>query len=313
MEKYPNLCIPPLPGKAVTGNFDDEFLNKRKSQLELWLNKMASHPVVGQSEVFVHFLQCDEGSSKWKAGKRKAEKDDYRGAQWFCTLTVPGESVDTTNAIKEKVDRFSRDCTNLENCVKNVSNSLEKLSAINSTVLRKEYVYLGKKLDDFGIALNKDSLEAPYNHELTDALITTGNTYTQIGNMFGEQPKTDINPLLDRFHLYKGIIQQMPEIVQFEKQSIQTYEEFQAKPEKLEGRNLMEIAPRREIISHVTFAEINQFNADKVEHFNQYMKSFLEQQITFYSEVTECLKRAHASFNKIPSNKSSEFSSSFRR
>ncbi|CAF0725206.1 unnamed protein product [Brachionus calyciflorus] len=315
VEKYPNICIPPLPGKAVTGNFEDEFIAKRKAQLELWLNRMASHPVVGQSEVFVHFLQCDEASSKWKAGKRKAEKDEYRAAQWFCTLTVPGESVDSPNGIKEKVDKFSKACVNLDNSVKNVVSSLDKIAGINNSMLRKEYVGLGKRFDDLGIALNNESLDASNNHELTDALITTGNTYTQIGNMFGEQPKTDIGPLLDRFQLYRGIIQQMPDIVQFEKQSIQTYEEFQNRPEKLEGRSLMEIAPRREIISHVTFAEMNLFNKDKVDDFNQYMKTFLQQQIAFYSEITECLKRAYATFEKIPSNTSptNNFNSSFRR
>jgi sorting nexin-9/18/33 len=57
---------------------------KRKAQLELWLNRLSSHPVISESEVFIHFLQCDDTSSKWKAGKRKAEKDEYRGAQWFC-------------------------------------------------------------------------------------------------------------------------------------------------------------------------------------------------------------------------------------
>jgi hypothetical protein len=71
IEKYPNLCIPPIPGKAVAGNFEDDFIAKRKSQLELWLNRMAAHPVIGQSEVFIHFLQSEENSAKWKAGKRK--------------------------------------------------------------------------------------------------------------------------------------------------------------------------------------------------------------------------------------------------
>lgn len=101
----------------MTGNFEDDFIAKRKSQLELWLNRMAAHPVIGQSEVFIHFLQSEENSSKWKAGKRKAEKDEYRGAQWFCTLTVPGESVDTTAGIRERVDKFSKAATMLDNGV----------------------------------------------------------------------------------------------------------------------------------------------------------------------------------------------------
>lgn len=109
-EKYPNICninncinrcqvlcflfisgILPLPDKAAVGNFEEEFIAKRRAMLECWLNRMCAHPVISQSEVktkskrylkylvvllfihifikvFVHFLQCDENSAKWKQG-----------------------------------------------------------------------------------------------------------------------------------------------------------------------------------------------------------------------------------------------------
>jgi sorting nexin-9/18/33 len=303
-EKYPNLCVPPLPDKAVAGNFEEEFIAKRKSQLELWLNRMASHPVIGQSEVFIHFLQCDDQSSKWKSGKRKAEKDEYRGAQWFCTLTVPGESVDTSTNIKERVDKFSKATINLDNCVKNVLSALEKISAYHSSSYKKEFLYLGKKFEELGNCLSNEALDAPNNSAVSTALVTSGLTYSQIGNMYGEQAKIDAYPLMEKFYLYRGIIQQMPDIVQFEKNAIQTCEEYSQKPEKLEGRSPMEMVPRRELITHVTFAEINLFNKDKVDDFAQSMRTYLQQQITFYTEITECLKKAYANFEKIPNSHS---------
>ena len=298
-EKFPNICIPALSGKAVTGNFDDDFIAKRKALLELWLNRMSAHPVIGQSEVFIHFLQCDDASAKWKQGKRKAEKDEHHGAQWFCTLTVPGESVDTTTGIKERVDKFSKSATNLNYCIKNVSTSLERVN-YNNSVNKKDLSNLGKRLEEMGTTLSNESLDAPNNSKLSTAFVSAGNVFNQIGNMYGEQSKHDVNPLLDHLQLYQGILQQMPDIVQIEKSAIQLYEEFAAKPEKLEGRSLMEVAPRREIISHVTFAEINQFNRDKVDDLAVYMKSFLKEQIQFYTQITDCLKRAYSEFEKIP-------------
>jgi sorting nexin-9/18/33 len=318
-EKYPNICIPPLPSKAVTGNFEDDFIAKRKSQLELWLNRMSSHPVVGQSEVFVHFLQCDDGSSKWKAGKRKAEKDEYKGAQWFCTLTVPGESVDTTTGIKERVDRFAKAANNLNNCFRNVGSGLDKIGYNHTNVYKKELCNLGKRFEETGITLSNESLDVANNALLSAAFVSLGNTYNQIGNMYGEQCKQDILPLLDRMQLYQGILSQMPDIIQIEKSAIQLYEEYQQKPEKLEGKSLMEVAPRREIISHVTFAEINQFNKDKVDDLTIYMKNYLQQQIAFYTEITECLKKAYANFEKIPvsalatANASPSYGQSFKK
>lgn len=73
----------------MTGNFDDNFIQKRKAKLELWLNRLSSHPVLGESEVFIHFLICDD--DKWKDGKRKAENDELNGAQWMSTIEVPTE------------------------------------------------------------------------------------------------------------------------------------------------------------------------------------------------------------------------------
>lgn len=313
VEKYPNICIPPLPDKAVSGNFDEDFINKRKTLLELWLNRMAAHPVVGQSEVFIHFLQCDDASSKWKAGKRKAEKDEYRGAQWFCTLTVPGESVDTPMAIKERVDKFSRASIQMDASLKNVSSALEKLASFHSSSYKKDLLYFGKKLEELGLALSNESMDAPNNSALSTALVTTGNTYAQIGNNYGEQAKVDISALLDRFFLYRGILQQIPDIMHFEKSAIQSVEEFQQRPDKAEGKSISEIAPRREIISHVTFAEINLFNKDKVDDITQYMKTFLQQQIAFYTEITDCLKRAYSNFEKIPVENASQSPSYFNQ
>ena len=299
----------------MTGNFEDEFIMKRKAQLELWLNRLSSHPVISESEVFIHFLQCDDTSSKWKAGKRKAEKDEYRGAQWFCTLTVPGESVDTTLAIKDKIEKFSKSTAHLDNSVKAICGALDKIGTYHTSSYKKEIINLGKRFEDLGSSLSADPLDAPNNSALSRAMVTAGNTYTQIGNLYGEQAREDIGPLFDRFSLYRGLIQQMPDIVQFEKNSIQTYEEFTQRPEKLQGRNLHEIAPRREIISHVTFAEINQFNRDKVDDITNYMRSFLQKQIDFYSEITDCLKRAQSSFDQIPVAKQSmpNSSSSFNK
>lgn len=302
-EKYPNICIPPLPDKALKGNFEEDFIMKRKAKLELWLNRLASHPIINESEVFIHFLQCDDTSAKWKAGKRKAEKDENRGAQWFATLTVPGESTDTITSIKDRVEKFSKASTFLDNNVKNVCSALEKISSTHVSSYKKELNVLGKRFEELGTALSAEPLDAQNNNILSRAMVTCGNTYNQIGNSYAEQPKEDASPLLDRLYLYRGIVQQMPDIVQFEKNAIQTYEEFQQKPEKLLGRSLMEVAPRREVISHVTFAEINQFNKDKVEDITICMKTFLQKQIEFYSEITECLRRSLAGFEQIPITK----------
>ncbi len=298
-EKFFNICIPPLSRKAVTNNFDENFINKRKVKLELWLNRMAAHPVIGQSEVFIHFLRCEEDTSKWKAGKRKAENDQLRGGQWICTLNAPKEPVDARANIKDRIDKFSKAIYCLKNSFKNASHVLEKLNE-NSIFIKKEYNSLGNAFEEMSVTLRNESLNAVNSIEISNATRSVADTFRLIGNIHGDQAQHDTYPLLERFKMYQGIMSEMCNIAQNEKSANSIFEDFQSRPEKLEGRSLTDVTSRREVISHITFAEINQFNKEKVHDLSAYMKSFLGEQIKFYMKITECLKKIYSEFEKLP-------------
>ncbi len=184
LDKYPNLCIPPLPDKTVTGRFEEEFIKKRQGQLEAWLNRMSAHPIVSQSEIFIYFLQCKDGdTAKWKDFKRKQEKHDHRGAQWLCTVNVPSISSGTTANIKERIEKFQRATANLDTCVKNVMQGVEKVTSTHTSLYRKELGFMGKKIEELGNCLCSEALSTvntTSNSKLSEALINTGVTYIGI-------------------------------------------------------------------------------------------------------------------------------------
>ena len=106
--------------------------------------------------------------------------------------------------------------------------------------------------------------------------------------------------MLDRLGLYRRVLQKMPSITQYEKNSIQIYENFQAKPEKLDSSvKMTEVVSRKDLTTHVMYAEINQFNMDKIADMKQYMKSFLTDQIKFYTDITNSLKKSLECFDNI--------------
>jgi PX domain len=45
---------------AFTGRFEDEFVSARLKQLQMWIDRMCKHPVIAESEVFLHFLSCTD-------------------------------------------------------------------------------------------------------------------------------------------------------------------------------------------------------------------------------------------------------------
>lgn len=59
--------------RQLIGRFDEEFIELRRRGLERFLNRVAKHPVLGESSVFRHFLSATD-QKEWKSGKRMAEQ-----------------------------------------------------------------------------------------------------------------------------------------------------------------------------------------------------------------------------------------------
>ena len=86
MERFPVISVPHLPEKQATGRFEEDFITKRRKGLIWWMNHMSSHPVLGRCDVFQHFLTCGADEKAWKLGKRRAERDEMVGANFFLTI-----------------------------------------------------------------------------------------------------------------------------------------------------------------------------------------------------------------------------------
>lgn len=54
---------------------------------------MTSHPVLAHCDVFQHFLTCGADEKAWKQGKRKAERDELVGANFFLTIRLESEFI----------------------------------------------------------------------------------------------------------------------------------------------------------------------------------------------------------------------------
>ena len=45
------IAIPPLPEKQVTGRFEEELIEKRRIELQSFVDRICRHPVLANSEV----------------------------------------------------------------------------------------------------------------------------------------------------------------------------------------------------------------------------------------------------------------------
>ncbi|KAM6303193.1 sorting nexin-33 isoform 2-T2 [Podargus strigoides] len=125
LHKFTVISVPHLPEKQATGRFEEDFIEKRKRRLILWMDHMTSHPVLSQYEGFQHFLSCRD-EKQWKLGKRRAEKDEMVGASFLLTIQIPTEHQDLQD-VEDRVDAFKAFSKKMDDSVLQLTNVASEL------------------------------------------------------------------------------------------------------------------------------------------------------------------------------------------
>lgn len=216
LHKFTVISVPHLPEKQATGRFEEDFIEKRKRRLILWMDHMTSHPVLSQYEGFEHFLMCAD-DKQWKLGKRRAEKDEMMGANFMLTFQIPNEHQDLQD-VEERVDSF-------KSFAKKMDDSVMQLTHVTSELVRKHLGGFRKEFQRLGNAFQNVSqafmLDPPHcSDALNTAISHTGRTYENIGEMFAEQPKYDLFHMLDKLSLYQGLLANFPDIIHLQKGNV---------------------------------------------------------------------------------------------
>ncbi|KAI5636637.1 WASP-binding domain of sorting nexin protein domain-containing protein [Phthorimaea operculella] len=289
-EKFSLIPIPPLPDKQISGRFDDQVIERRRVQLQEFVDWMCKHPVLSKCEVWQHFLTCTD-EKRWKAGKRQAERDNLLGLNYCVSLVVPEKAL-----LQSTVDTMVEQChtfiISMDTSVKAVSNMCLGQTKRFQVQYKSDYQKIGEAFYHLGNSLSFDEGGIVSRSKLTSAIKMTGGAYIDIGRMYEEQPKYDFEPLGDKFHLYKGIVGGFPDCLANHKSAVQKKRECErlTAEHKMEVAQLNEVLRRTDVISYALLAEINHFKAERTVDLKQTMQKFLKQQITFYKKVVDKLE-----------------------
>ncbi|XP_010452531.1 PREDICTED: sorting nexin 1-like [Camelina sativa] len=152
-EKYKGIFIPPLPEKSAVEKFrfSAEFIEMRRAALDIFVNRIALHPEVQQSEDLRTFLQADEETMDrfrfQETGIFKKPADlmqMFRDVQSKVSDAVLGKEkpVEETTAAYEKLKHYIYE---LENHLAEAQKHAYRLV--------KRHRELGQSLLDFGKAV----------------------------------------------------------------------------------------------------------------------------------------------------------------
>ncbi|XP_028312694.1 sorting nexin-18a [Gouania willdenowi] len=292
VEKFPVISVPHIPEKQATGRFEEDFISKRRKGLIWWMNHMTSHPVLARCDVFQHFLTCSSTDEKaWKQGKRKAEKDEMVGANFFLTISTPPAPLDFQE-VESKIDGFKTFTKRMDDSTLQLNATANEFARKQIGGFKKEYQKMGMSFKVLSQAFEMD--QQSYSTGLNQAISFTGDAYESIGEYFAEQPSKDLDPIMDLLALYQGHLTNYPDIIHVQKGALTKVKESQKHVEegKMDGAQAEGINNRCNIISCATLAEIQHFHTIRVRDFKMQMQHYLQQQIGFFQKITGKLEEA---------------------
>lgn len=220
VEKFPVISVPHIPEKQATGRFEEDFISKRRKGLIWWMNHMTSHPVLARCDVFQHFLTCNSTDEKaWKQGKRKAEKDEMVGANFFLTISTPAAPLDFQE-VESKIDGFKTFTKRMDDSALQLNATVNEFARKQISGFKKEYQKVGLSFKVLSQAFEMD--QQAYSAGLNQAISFTGEAYESIGEYFAEQPSKDLDPIMDLLGLYQGHLANYPDIIHVQKGTMKT-------------------------------------------------------------------------------------------
>jgi sorting nexin-9/18/33 len=136
------------------------------------------------------------------------------GASFLLTFQIPTEHQDLQD-VEDRVDTFKAFSKKMDDSVLQLSTVASELVRKHVGGFRKEFQKLGSAFQAISHAFQMDP---PFSSEaLNNAISHTGRTYEAVGEMFAEQPKSDLFQMLDTLSLYQGLLSNFPDIIHLQK------------------------------------------------------------------------------------------------
>nr|CAH0112006.1 unnamed protein product [Daphnia galeata] len=294
VEKFCIIPIPPLPDKQISGRYEEQFIERRRLQLQSFVSRVCDHPILSRSDVWLHFLTCTD-AKRWKTGKRKAEKDEVIGAAIFGVVQVPEKSLDPLQ-LDSQTEAFGRFVQSFDTAVRMMQSNFAEQVKRQQGPYKRDYQRIGQSFRTLGTAM--ELLEtAP----LTRALSHTADTYDQIALLCEDQPRLDFEPMGDLLHDYRGLLASFPDIIVVHKGALQKRRELErsASEGKTESSVVVRAQQRTDVVSYTLLAEMSYFHQQRVHDFNAAAKIFLQEQITYYQKIVDHLQSTLSQYKDV--------------
>lgn len=296
VDKFCLIPIPPLPDKQISGRYEEQFVEHRRVQLQEFVDWVCRHPVLSTCDVFMHFLTCTD-DKKWKPGKRQAERDQLVGPA-YCAAIFPPEKQLLASYVDSQLDSCHQFVHMMDGSVNKLLIISNEQSKRYQVQWKKDFQRIGEGFSELARALEIDERRADTSIKLSSSVGQAAGVFIGIGQVIGEQPKHDFIPFADCLHIYRGILGDFPDVLAVHKGAMNKRKECErlTSEQKMSNAQLHEVNRRTDIMSYAVLAEMSHFREERDDHLKRAMKSFIQEQITFYQEIITRLQGAQRFF-----------------
>eukprot|EP00039_Didymoeca_costata_P030649 m.30722 g.30722 ORF g.30722 m.30722 type:complete len:542 (-) comp8232_c0_seq2:175-1800(-) len=270
---YPYVTVPPLPEKQVAGRFGHDFIEHRTQGLQKFLERVAVHPILGNSSVFRHFVSAVDFKD-WKTGKRLAEQQKpflnavtmYEGAR-----TAGGTQQDLEKLIDEST-MFVRWLQKRMNSWNHTGEGMGVRFQELSTSLRR----MSEEVNAFDGVWGGDNkfktwwsteAECPVL-ELMGSLQQLGTAFEHVAIMTEQHNQVQMGTLVSALNEYSALIKEIPVVA-----------------DQMKWKDKPEYAQNAMLICNVVLSEFRHFHETLVGDMKLIVETFVQQQVAYHKQV----------------------------
>eukprot|EP00050_Salpingoeca_kvevrii_P006896 m.292464 g.292464 ORF g.292464 m.292464 type:complete len:479 (-) comp12633_c0_seq1:137-1573(-) len=287
---FPGISIPVIPDKQLQGRFDQSFIEQRRLRLELFLNRVALHPILGSSSVFRHFLTATD-QKDWKSGKRQAES----ASNFLSNVGLPESGLPPNH--ESLVSEFSAFATWLEKQLSSVHKIAEDLQSHSANVI-KDYSKLEQQLEKFdGGSSDRPSYTAWWDQEqhlerLLGGLSGLSAACQSIIAVSSDALEAEKVTFTETLREYVGMLKTFPSIIKAHESAWHEYK-VQSSKDLPEAEATHE---RCEVVTGVALAEFKHFHESFVYDLAEMVRAHFTSQVEYHNKMAEIFQQQLEAF-----------------
>ncbi|KAJ3449971.1 sorting nexin [Anaeramoeba flamelloides] len=314
-KQYPNFCIPPmLEIKSSERPGYDNIGDCRKHSLQLYLNRISEHPILGKSEILYESLSSIDSKAFQKKKKHIAKNNTIFWKTVHHNFSSPSKKI-----IKQ-IDLFKKNLKRQSNAMMNLYLTHKDFVTNNTSAYCTGLEEVGKMFFEwskinFDWRKNKTQSDQQINISMKNIIKLISNAWGTVSLELKKHYETERDvlelflkeyvqylnsyqqPFEERSKTHIQLLEQKQSLLSHEKKTFNSlkndskHEELQQKTESLQNKD--------DTLTFINLVESEYFRKMRIRDTSSTLKSYVDLQVNIFNSFTQEFKTIQRMLSEI--------------